>query len=1046
MSNLLKRHAVVLVMLSLHFCALLYSQSQNCSNCHKDITSAQIQRFLKTHSGTERGIGIMDKGQIANYLGNYGVLSNYHEYFNNSIHWPTAANISTQYSFGLGLVVAVKGNVITSVISGPSEKVDWSPKTGSRGKLFSGDVVAPPPDETPFLAASDNPETWPQGYFDNAGSWVSTPGKRHWPGHYRKETEKTSLNYGKEVPGEFVSDKDIYSVFDDNDNSSAKGKVGIEVEQTAFTYGRPYAEDMVFWDFTIHNKSGHQLDSVYVGYIAIFRPDYDNIDLVNVIDSNPNDGNTNGDFVYVWDANNTKDGAWAGDPTPLGIIGLNVLETPKNMGVTDFHFFSRDITPKVDEEMWPIISSNPNDPNLKKAGSIFHGSNRRMDTTHPDSLKKYFPPIAPSTVPGAPINFFIMTGPFSLSADSTVKSSVAVVMGNSGTVPNKPDTVDLMKNLVVTQQMYKRKFQGTGAPQTPKVTATAGNKQVRLAWDADAENSKDVLTGKNNFEGYKIYRSDDLGVTWGTTITDAYGNVIGYKPIKIYDVIDGIKGADPAFNQSLGDDTGLKHSFVDENLLNGVEYWYCVTSFTKGNQKADSLEQSYQSSLGHSTMQSNTVSAIPGVQAQNYVPPKYDPQINVEGAIAAKGGVSQGLVKVDIVKPDLITGDNYVITFVDSAKQVVGNVTSYVLGFNLYRISPATHDTTLLLYRHLFTDASGDNLPIVDGFRLTVQNSPSGVESLRWTKVKGDTSNFDWRTATVPKYKNLGSQIVQDVIYTTDDIRITVDTTLNGGLSAHWYDFFQNKVMDSLQHIPLRVELIHNTDIPIDISDNTWLYEFAIKAPWDTYRIDFYSQLGWDIIPGGKGYTAGSSGFYEKYLDILVFEQRKINAVSHDTTYNGLWLQTNNFPDMHVTADGDTVRRKAIAPSHGDQFTIKTYKPFQKNIWYEFTTNRADYSSYKNVDLEKIRVVPDPYIVSNVWETNQFGKKLMFTHLPNKCKISIFTVAGDHVSDIDHSDNNGYAFWNMRTFNDQYIAYGLYIYVVSLPDGQKKVGKFLVIK
>ena len=70
----------------------------------------------------------------------------------------------------------------------------------------------------------------------------------------------------------------------------------------------------------------------------------------------------------------------------------------------------------------------------------------------------------------------------------------------------------------------------------------------------------------------------------------------------------------------------------------------------------------------------------------------------------------------------------------------------------------------------------------------------------------------------------------------------------------------------------------------------------------------------------------------------------------------------------------------------------------------------------------------------------------MFNHLPNRCKISIFTVAGDHVADIDHSDNNGYAFWDMRTYNDQYIAYGLYIYVVSLPDGQKKVGKFLVIK
>ena len=48
--------------------------------------------------------------------------------------------------------------------------------------------------------------------------------------------------------------------------------------------------------------------------------------------------------------------------------------------------------------------------------------------------------------------------------------------------------------------------------------------------------------------------------------------------------------------------------------------------------------------------------------------------------------------------------------------------------------------------------------------------------------------------------------------------------------------------------------------------------------------------------------------------------------------------------------------------------------------------------------------------------------------------------------DLDHDDNLGYMFWDMRTYNQQYIAYGLYVYVVSLPDGQKKVGKFLVIK
>ena len=159
-----------------------------------------------------------------------------------------------------------------------------------------------------------------------------------------------------------------------------------------------------------------------------------------------------------------------------------------------------------------------------------------------------------------------------------------------------------------------------------------------------------------------------------------------------------------------------------------------------------------------------------------------------------------------------------------------------------------------------------------------------------------------------------------------------------------------------------------------------------------------------------------------------------------------MYLFTNNFPDTYVTAVGDTVRRKAVAPSNGDQFTIKTYKPFRKEITYAFSTQKIAFADAATVDLDKIRAVPDPYVVSNVWETNQFGKKLMFNHLPNVCTITIYTVAGDRIAAVDHNDNTGYAFWNMRTYNDQYIAYGLYVYIVSLPDGQKKTGKFLVIK
>jgi len=105
-------------------------------------------------------------------------------------------------------------------------------------------------------------------------------------------------------------------------------------------------------------------------YYAIFRPDYDNQDYINLVKVNP--ASVNGDFIYVNDINNTKDGAWANTDGPLGIVGLHILETPKNLGVTDFHYFGRDVAPKVDEEMWPVISSNPADQTSDNSASVFH--------------------------------------------------------------------------------------------------------------------------------------------------------------------------------------------------------------------------------------------------------------------------------------------------------------------------------------------------------------------------------------------------------------------------------------------------------------------------------------------------------------------------------------------------------------------------------------------------------------------------------------------------------------------------------------------------
>ena len=84
-------------------------------------------------------------------------------------------------------------------------------------------------------------------------------------------------------------------------------------------------------------------------------------------------------------------------------------------------------------------------------------------------------------------------------------------------------------------------------------------------------------------------------------------------------------------------------------------------------------------------------------------------------------------------------------------------------------------------------------------------------------------------------------------------------------------------------------------------------------------------------------------------------------------------------------------------------------------------------------------------------------KRLRFTHLPEKCTISIFTISGERVITLDHdvsldsgiSDDvdGGNHWWNLRTMNNQEVAPGLYIYVVEGENRSDKcIGKFAIVR
>ena len=104
-------------------------------------------------------------------------------------------------------------------------------------------------------------------------------------------------------------------------------------------------------------------------------------------------------------------------------------------------------------------------------------------------------------------------------------------------------------------------------------------------------------------------------------------------------------------------------------------------------------------------------------------------------------------------------------------------------------------------------------------------------------------------------------------------------------------------------------------------------------------------------------------------------------------------------------------------------------------------------------NLDNVNVVPNPYRARSNFKESEFERKIRFTNLPQKCKISIFSLTGELIFEINHNNQfSGNEWWDLRTINNQEIAPGLYLYHIQNIDSNNDksldeiVGKFAVIR
>jgi hypothetical protein len=201
-----------------------------------------------------------------------------------------------------------------------------------------------------------------------------------------------------------------------------------------------------------------------------------------------------------------------------------------------------------------------------------------------------------------------------------------------------------------------------------------------------------------------------------------------------------------------------------------------------------------------------------------------------------------------------------------------------------------------------------------------------------------------------------------------------------------------------------------------------------------------------------------------------------------DTTGFDTGLQPIRLPEPEI-AGGDTLEYAYTIDGLRDGFTyfasVTSYDTGDDQVpslESGITQNKLQLSSAPSPEDRSgaVTVFPNPYKAEAVWDQGTLVRDhyLWFANLPRRCRISIFTVAGDLVFETDFDGNtydgrsargfydprvdldvgspelSGGAFaWNLISREGQAIASGLYIFTVEdSQTGEIQRGKFVVLK
>jgi hypothetical protein len=223
-----------------------------------------------------------------------------------------------------------------------------------------------------------------------------------------------------------------------------------------------------------------------------------------------------------------------------------------------------------------------------------------------------------------------------------------------------------------------------------------------------------------------------------------------------------------------------------------------------------------------------------------------------------------------------------------------------------------------------------------------------------------------------------------------------------------------------------RLDTLH--DLP-DYPDSFTVYPERREFEWQNYNLG---------MPG----DSGRPGQVHRIWD----------STAHDSVVDYYSLEDRDL------IPGHTYYYVVRAFDKGEVGAGILYSGRTGNVQTALIARRADTGAPH--DLSGVYVFPNPYKGSHAGEEGgqvnptkgllEYPRKLFFMGLPpatrqNECVIRVFTLGGDHLATLQHTNGTEFDQWDMITKNSQEIVSGIYYYTVEY--GSKQfIDKFVVIK